>query len=76
MEELQAEAAAWVSTVTGIEVDGGEEFAAQLKSGVTLCKLVNALRPGAAKCNEKARVVASPACSTWRAPTLDAALRP
>jgi len=47
--ELERQAAEWVSQVTGHPVGTGASFAADLKSGVVLCELINKLAPGSVK---------------------------
>ena len=42
--ELEHQASAWIKEVTGVDV--GANFAEGLKSGVVLCQLINAIKPG------------------------------
>mmetsp|Transcript_45244 Transcript_45244/g.141782 ORF Transcript_45244/g.141782 Transcript_45244/m.141782 type:complete len:319 (-) Transcript_45244:1665-2621(-) len=45
----EADAQAWIEAVTGEEFGEDEAFAAALKDGTKLCKLVNAIRPGSVR---------------------------
>jgi len=46
---LEASARAWVQSVAGVSFDDAASLQAELKSGVVLCQLANAIKPGACK---------------------------
>lgn len=45
--QLEADLRSWIESVTGEKLTG--TFAEALKSGVTLCNLVNKIKPGSVK---------------------------
>ena len=49
--ELEAEVRAWMGGL-GVEVEG-DDFTAALRSGVTLCELINAIKPGKVRINKR-----------------------
>eukprot|EP00947_MAST-08B_sp_MAST-8B-sp1_P000537 g537.t1 len=48
-KKLERDVQEWIEAVTGELFESGDSFAANLKSGVRLCKLLNAFEPGVIK---------------------------
>ena len=46
LQEDEDEAKAWIEAVTQLQKPDDESFEAWLRSGVVLCTLLNALKPG------------------------------
>ena len=49
LQEDEDEAKAWIEAVTELQKPDDESFEAWLRSGVVLCTLLNALKPGSIK---------------------------
>ena len=49
LQEDEDEARAWIEAVTQLQKPADESFEAWLRSGVVLCTLLNALKPGSIK---------------------------
>jgi len=49
LQEDEDEAKAWIEAVTQLQKPDDESFEAWLRSGVVLCTLLNALKPGSIK---------------------------